>query len=107
MSNGSSGQIIQVLGNVVDVHFIGGSLPAIFNAVRVTNPALGNRPGNLVLEIAQHLGENTVRCIAMDSTEGLVRGMPASDTGAPTMPWPPKKFRSLLNMCIEPPLPCE
>ena len=47
MSNESSGKIIQVLGNVVDVHFSGSSLPAIFNAVRITNPVLGNRPGNL------------------------------------------------------------
>ena len=83
MSNGSNGNIIQVLGNVVDIQFSNGSLPSILNALRVTNPALGDKAGNLVLEVAQHLGENTVRCIAMDSTEGLVRGMEATDTGAP------------------------
>src|SRR5207253_2779988 len=79
----STGRISQVLGNVVDVEFRNGSLPSIFNALRVSNPALGDREGNLVLEVAQHLGENTVRCIAMDATEGLVRGMQVSDTGNP------------------------
>jgi len=103
MSKGSSGQIIQVLGNVVDVHFISGGLPAIFNAVQVTNPALGDRPGNLVLEVAQHLGENTVRCIAMDSTDGLVRGMPAEDTGAPiTVPVGPSTLGRLMNVTGDP-----
>jgi F-type H+-transporting ATPase subunit beta len=103
MSKDSSGQIVQVLGNVVDVHFIGGNLPAIFNAVRVTNPALGDRPGNLVLEVAQHLGEDTVRCIAMDSTDGLVRGMPADDTGAPiTVPVGPSTLGRLMNVTGDP-----
>ena len=68
---------------MIDVQFSNGSLPSIFNALRVSNPSIGDRPGNLVLEVAQHLGENTVRCIAMDSTEGLVRGMEVLDTGAP------------------------
>ncbi len=83
MTENSTGHISQVLGNVIDVEFRNGSLPAILNALRVTNPALGDRPGNLVLEVAQHLGEDTVRCIAMDSTDGLVRGMEVTDTGAP------------------------
>ena len=99
MSNGTDGQIIQVLGNVVDVHFGNGALPPILNALLVTNPALGDRAGNLVLEVAQHLGENTVRCIAMDSTEGLVRGMPASDTGAPiAIPVGPGTLGRLMNV---------
>ncbi|MDI4666467.1 F0F1 ATP synthase subunit beta [Xanthobacter autotrophicus] len=71
------GRITQVIGAVVDVQF-DGHLPEILNALETTNQ--GNR---LVLEVAQHLGENTVRCIAMDATEGLVRGLEVSDTGAP------------------------
>jgi F-type H+-transporting ATPase subunit beta len=73
---GSAGRVTQVIGAVVDVAFEG-ELPAILNALETTNG--GNR---LVLEVAQHLGENEVRTIAMDSTEGLVRGQPVSDTGA-------------------------
>jgi F-type H+/Na+-transporting ATPase subunit beta len=83
MSGQPTGHINQVLGNVIDVEFSDGSLPSILNALRVTNPSIDDRPGNLVLEVAQHLGENTVRCIAMDSTEGLVRGMEVLDTGGP------------------------
>src|SRR5580698_9845347 len=83
MSALATGRINQVLGNVIDVEFSNGSLPPIFSALRVSNPSIDDRPGNLVLEVAQHLGENTVRCIAMDSTEGLVRGMDVLDTGAP------------------------
>jgi F-type H+-transporting ATPase subunit beta len=99
MSNGSNGHIIQVLGNVVDIHFGNGTLPAILNALLVTNPALGDKAGNLVLEVAQHLGENTVRCIAMDSTEGLVRGMEATDTGAPiAIPVGPGTLGRLMNV---------
>src|SRR5580704_1442752 len=99
MSNGTNGQIIQVLGNVVDIHFGNSALPSILNALLVTNPALGDKAGNLVLEVAQHLGENTVRCIAMDSTEGLVRGMEATDTGAPiAIPVGPGTLGRLMNV---------
>ncbi|MGD0291885.1 MAG: F0F1 ATP synthase subunit beta [Candidatus Binataceae bacterium] len=83
MSAQATGQISQVLGNVIDVEFSNGSLPPIFSALRVSNPSIDDRVGNLVLEVAQHLGENTVRCIAMDTTEGLVRGMDVTNTGAP------------------------
>ncbi|HVN63403.1 MAG TPA: F0F1 ATP synthase subunit beta, partial [Candidatus Binataceae bacterium] len=83
MSDKSPGKISQVLGNVIDVEFSSAGLPPIFTALRVTNPSIDDKPGNLVLEVEQHLGENTVRCIAMDSTDGLVRGMEALDTGAP------------------------
>src|SRR6476660_1307705 len=76
---GSTGTVRQVIGAVVDVAF-DGELPAILNALETDNN--GQR---LVLEVAQHLGENTVRTIAMDSTEGLVRGQKVSDTGAPIM----------------------
>jgi F-type H+-transporting ATPase subunit beta len=75
------GEIKQVIGPIVDVEFKAGNLPAIFNAVKVTNPAIDASEWNLVLEVAQHLGDNTVRCIAMDATDGLVRGQGAKDTG--------------------------
>jgi F-type H+-transporting ATPase subunit beta len=75
------GKITQVTGPVVDVEFPPGSLPEIYTALRVTNPGVDDRKDNLVLEVAQHLGENTVRCIAMDTTDGLVRGQAARNTG--------------------------
>jgi len=77
------GKISQVIGAVVDVQFPAGEVPPILNAVTVTNPVLGDGADNLILEVANHLGENTVRTISMDSTEGLVRGMVVTDTGAP------------------------
>jgi len=78
-ATGSVGKITQVIGAVVDVQFEG-QLPKILNALEVQN-----HPIRLVLEVAQHLGENTVRTISMDSTEGLVRGQPVADTGAPIL----------------------
>jgi F-type H+-transporting ATPase subunit beta len=75
------GRITQVIGPVIDVEFEGGDLPPIYNALRITNPAISDEPDNLVVEVAQHLGEKTVRTIAMDSTEGLVRGQEVTDTG--------------------------
>jgi F-type H+/Na+-transporting ATPase subunit beta len=78
-----TGNITQVIGPVVDVEFPPGQLPQLLNALRVTNPALGTGEDNLVLEVAQHLGEGTVRAVAMDSTDGLVRGMKVKNTGAP------------------------
>ncbi len=99
MSDKANGRISQVLGNVIDVEFHNGALPSIFNALRVTNPALGDKPGNLVLEVSQHLGEKTVRCIAMDATEGLVRGMEVSDTGGPiSVPVGPITLGRLMNV---------
>jgi F-type H+-transporting ATPase subunit beta len=76
-----NGIIKQVMGPVVDVAFETGDMPAIYTALRVTNKAIDNREGNLVLEVAQHLGDRTGRTIAMDATEGLVRGMPVTNTG--------------------------
>jgi F-type H+/Na+-transporting ATPase subunit beta len=103
MSGQATGRITQVLGNVIDVEFGNGSLPPIFNALRVTNPAIDDRTGNLVLEVAQHLGENTVRCIAMDTTEGLVRGMEATDTGGPiSVPVGPVTLGRLMNVTGDP-----
>ena len=76
-----NGTITQVIGAVIDVEFADGNLPEIFTALRVTNPAINDEQWNLILEVAQHLGEDTVRAIAMDSTEGLVRGQDVQDTG--------------------------
>ncbi len=81
MSSESRGKITQIIGPVLDIEFASGDLPAIFNAVKVTNPAIDDKEWNLIVEVAQHLGENSVRCIAMDSTEGLIRGAEAIDTG--------------------------
>ena len=75
----SKGKITQVLGAVVDVKFEDGQVPAILNAIETKNAGNGNK--TLVLEVAQHLGENTVRAIAMDETDGLVRGQEVVDTG--------------------------
>jgi F-type H+-transporting ATPase subunit beta len=79
------GKIVQVLGPVVDVEFEQGKLPEILTALYVSNPAISDEEDNLVIEVAQHLGDNVVRTIAMDVTDGLVRGMPVKDTGAPIM----------------------
>jgi F-type H+-transporting ATPase subunit beta len=77
------GRVIQVLGAVVDVEFPDGYRPRLLHALKTTNPLLNDRPENLVLEVAQHLGDCRVRAIAMDSTIGLVRGALVCDTGAP------------------------
>jgi F-type H+-transporting ATPase subunit beta len=76
-----NGHIVQVMGPVVDVEFPPGSLPEIYTALRATNPGVDERADNLVLEVAQHLGENTVRTIAMDTTDGLMRGQAVRNTG--------------------------
>jgi len=77
-----TGRVLQVIGPVVDVEF-DDTLPEVNIALTVTNPGLGDAEDNLVLEVALHLGERTVRTIAMDGTDGLVRGMTVKDTGAP------------------------
>ncbi len=67
-------------GPVVDVEFEQGSLPTILTALLISNPTISEEPDNLTIEVAQHLGDNVVRTIAMDVTDGLVRGMPVKDT---------------------------
>lgn len=97
MANNNVGRITQVTGAVVDVKF-DGELPAILSALETVNK--GNR---LVLEVAQHLGESTVRTIAMDSTDGLVRGQEVSDSGAPiSVPVGPEVLGRILNVIGEP-----
>src|SRR5688500_4821208 len=94
---GAMGRVSQVIGAVVDVTFEGG-LPAILNALETNNN--GNR---LVLEVAQHLGENAVRTIAMDTTEGLVRGAEVTDTGAPiSVPVGDETLGRIMNVIGEP-----
>ena len=78
-----TGTIKQVMGPVVDVEFPPGQLPPTTFALRATNKMIDDRPDNLVLEVASHLGDGVVRTVAMDSTEGLVRGQSVTDTGAP------------------------
>src|ERR1700751_204223 len=91
------GRVTQVIGPLVDVHFEG-HLPAILNALETKNQ--GNR---LVLEVAQHLGESTVRTVAMDSSEGLVRGQQVTDTGAPILvPVGPELLGRIINVIGDP-----
>src|SRR5437899_2192731 len=91
------GRITQVIGAVVDVQFEG-ELPAILNALETKNG--GNR---LVLEVAQHLGESTVRTVAMDTSEGLVRGQEVTDTGQPiTVPVGDETLGRIINVIGEP-----
>jgi len=81
----NEGKVIQVTGPVVDVEFQEGELPEILTALNISNPAIDDTEDNLVIEVAQHLGDNVVRCIAMDITDGLVRGMKVKNTGKPIM----------------------
>jgi len=95
-----SGKVTQVIGAVVDVQFNDGELPKILNALEVSKKEGEQR---LVLEVAQHLGENTVRTIAMEATEGLVRGQDCEDTGAPIqVPVGPETLGRILNVIGEP-----
>src|SRR5262249_40355936 len=99
----STGKITQVIGPAIDVEFPGGSLPPLLTALTVTNPTIDDRQDNLVLEVAQHLGESTLRAIAMDSTDGLTRGLPVKSPGAPIqMPVGPEILGRILNVVGQP-----
>jgi len=107
MANESSqqvGKVIQIIGPAVDIEFDEGHLPAIYNAVRIVdNGELGKVPIDVVVEVANHIGENQVRCIAMKPTDGMVRGMKAVDTGAPIMvPVGRETLGRILNVLGEP-----
>ena len=97
------GRIVQVIGPVVDLAFDEGQLPSIMNAVAITNPTINDTEDNLIVEVAQHLGDNVVRCIAMDITDGLVRGMKAKDMGGPiSVPVGPECLGRILNVVGRP-----
>jgi F-type H+/Na+-transporting ATPase subunit beta len=103
VAGAATGRIVQIIGAVVDVEFEG-ALPGIMNALETTNTdQRTGQPFRLVLEVAQHLGENTVRTIAMDTTEGLTRGQPVADTGAAiTVPVGPATLGRIMNVIGEP-----
>ncbi len=96
------GKVVQVIGPVVDIEFEGGHLPEIYNAVRVTGKA-GGEDIDIIVEVEQHLGENLVRTVAMKPTDGLQRGMSATDLGeAISMPVGPATLGRVLNVLGEP-----
>jgi F-type H+/Na+-transporting ATPase subunit beta len=97
------GEIRQVIGPAVDVAFPAASLPPIYTALKVSNPAIDELKENLTLEVAQHLGDGVARCIAMDATDGLVRGMKVRSTGSPiTVPVGREILGRILNVIGEP-----
>jgi len=99
----TTGRVTQVLGPVVDVEFPPGGLPEVFTALKVTNPTISRDAENLTIEVAQHLGENTVRCVAMDTTDGLARGTPVTNTGSPIqMPVGKATLGRILNVIGDP-----
>jgi F-type H+-transporting ATPase subunit beta len=96
------GKVVQVIGPVVDIEFESGNLPEIYNAVRVTGKS-GDDELDIVVEVEQHLGENRVRTVAMKPTDGLQRGMLATDLGsAITMPVGPETLGRVMNVLGEP-----
>jgi F-type H+-transporting ATPase subunit beta len=99
----STGKIVQVMGPVVDVEFESGDLPEVLTALTTTNAAIDDREDNLTIEVALHLGEKTVRCIAMDTSDGLRRGQDVRNTGAPiTIPVGPETLGRIMNVIGEP-----
>ena len=93
------GKIIQVIGPVVDIEFEEGYLPEIYHAIRIPRTTTEGIKDELIVEVQQHLGENRVRAVAMDSTDGLVRGMDAFDTGQPiSIPVGPETLGRLINV---------
>ena len=99
----ANGRITQVMGPVVDVEFPPGALPEIYTALRTTNANIDARENNLVLEVAQHLGENSVRTIAMDATDGLRRDQPVVNTGdVIKVPVGPGTLGRIINVIGEP-----
>jgi F-type H+/Na+-transporting ATPase subunit beta len=103
MSDQKIGKIIQVIGPVVDVEFEAGNLPNILNACFVSNPGISDVADNLVVEVAQHLGDNACRCIAMDQTDGLTRGLEVRDSGKPiTIPVGTPSLGRIMNVVGRP-----
>jgi F-type H+-transporting ATPase subunit beta len=103
MSEQRIGKVLQVIGPVVDVEFDAGNLPNIMSALMISNPAISDVADNLVVEVAQHLGDNVCRCVAMDQTDGLVRGMEARDTELPiTIPVGEPTLGRIMNVVGRP-----
>jgi len=99
----SEGKITQVIGPVVDVRFERGGLPPIFGALEITNPTIDDNEGNLIIEVAQHTGDDIVRCIAMETTDGLTRGQTASYKGEQiSMPVGKETLGRVLNVIGKP-----
>src|SRR5579883_1238342 len=95
----NEGEIVSVIGPVVDVDFSGGKLPSILNAISIKRKSTDGQDEELICEVQQHLGEDRVRAVAMDTTDGLVRGMKAVDTGAPiSVPVGPNSLGRLINV---------
>ena len=97
----NKGRIVQIMGPVIDINFEGGELPALYNAIHLKSPA--NENETIVLEVAQHLGDNSVRTVSMHPTDGLVRGQEAVDTGGPiSVPVGEKVLGRILNVVGDP-----
>jgi F-type H+-transporting ATPase subunit beta len=102
-SPNSMGRVVQVIGPVVDVAFDSAELPEINTALLLTNKSIDSRSDNLTVEVAQHLGEKMVRCVAMDTTDGLVRGQPVKNTNAPiSVPVGPEVLGRIMNVVGDP-----
>ncbi len=98
-----SGKIIQVIGPVVDIEFEEGHLPEIYSAIKIPRTTTEGVEQDLIVEVQQHLGEDRVRAVAMDSTDGLVRGMEAFDTQEPiSIPVGPATLGRLINVTGDP-----
>jgi F-type H+/Na+-transporting ATPase subunit beta len=103
MSVEVKGKIVQVIGTVIDFRFPPDQLPPIYSAIYVTNPTINDKPENLILEVAQHIGDSTIRCIAMNTTDGLKRGQDATYKGAQiTVPVGKETLGRVLNVIGEP-----
>ncbi|MGN7359269.1 F0F1 ATP synthase subunit beta [Paenibacillus sp. SAF-054] len=99
----NKGRVVSIMGAVVDIEFERGQLPEIYNAIKIEGTVAGGRQIDLTLEASNHLGDNLVRCIAMSSTDGLVRGMEAVDQGAPiTVPVGPTTLGRVFNVLGKP-----
>ncbi|MCK5086236.1 MAG: F0F1 ATP synthase subunit beta, partial [Melioribacteraceae bacterium] len=98
----NEGKIVQVIGPVVDIDYEDGYLPKIYNAIKIPRTSLEGNEEELTVEVQQHLGENRVRTVAMDTTDGLVRGMTAIDTGEPiSVPVGPETLGRLISVLGE------
>ena len=94
----SIGKIVQIIGPIIDIRFENNSLPKIYNAIKINQPNI-----NITAEVMQHIGNDTVRCIAMTSSDGVVRGMPAVDTGHPiSVPVGREVLGRIINVLGEP-----